>query len=158
MPGTTTSTDFPRARSISFRRVKGRDYVGISLTDGRVVGLPLVLYPTLLGASARHRRNWRLIGQGHGIHWPDLDLDLSTEGMLAAQPEHTASARRALESIPMTDAVLEALLDARPDLTASTLADLIIRRYSKQQLQSLLKRLEARTQSSGPRSTRKKSA
>ena len=54
----------------------------IELSDGRSISAPLVWYPRLLNASSKERNNWELIGEGHGIHWPDLDEDLSVEGML----------------------------------------------------------------------------
>ena len=54
----------------------------VDLNDGRTVTAPLAWYPRLLHATVRERRNWRLIGAGEGIHWPDLDEDLSVEGLL----------------------------------------------------------------------------
>ncbi len=57
----------------------------VSLTDGRRLTTPLAWYPRLLRASPAARRNFRLIGRGHGIHWPDADEDLSLEGMLAGR-------------------------------------------------------------------------
>jgi hypothetical protein len=58
----------------------------VDLRDGRTVTAPLSWYPRLLHGTARERRNWRSIGGGVGIHWPDLDEDLSVEGMLAGKP------------------------------------------------------------------------
>jgi len=49
------------------------------------VGTPISWYPRLDGASTAQRSNWRLIGEGEGIHWPDVDEDLSLEGMLAGR-------------------------------------------------------------------------
>jgi hypothetical protein len=54
----------------------------VDLVDGRRISVPLVWFPRLLHANARHRRNWELIGDGEGIRWPDLDEDLSVEGLL----------------------------------------------------------------------------
>jgi hypothetical protein len=51
--------------------------------DGRTVSVPLLWYPRLANATADERRNWRLIGRGEGIHWPDLDEDISVAGLLA---------------------------------------------------------------------------
>jgi hypothetical protein len=57
----------------------------VSLSDGRTVGTPLAWYPRLQEASGTQRENWRLIAEGEGIHWPDVDEDLSLEGMLAGR-------------------------------------------------------------------------
>ena len=57
----------------------------VDLRDGRTVTAPLNWYPRLLHGTARERRNWRLIGGGLGIQWPDLDEDLSVEGILAGR-------------------------------------------------------------------------
>ena len=70
------------------------DTMAVDLADGRTIVVPLVWYPKLLEASAEQRRNWEISGAGYGIHWPDLDEDLSTEGLLrgapaAAEPEGT---------------------------------------------------------------------
>lgn len=63
-----------------------REAVIIDLRDGRTVAAPLAWYPRLLNGTPRERRNWRLIGGGAGIQWPDLDEDLSVEGILAGRP------------------------------------------------------------------------
>jgi hypothetical protein len=62
------------------------DTLTVSLMDGRVISVPLVWYPRLLNATARQRKNWQLAGAGYGIHWPDIDEDLSTEGLLRGAP------------------------------------------------------------------------
>jgi len=53
------------------------DAVRIVLSDGRELSAPLAWFPRLRDAMPEHRRNWRLTGQGHGLHWPDLDEDVS---------------------------------------------------------------------------------
>ena len=58
------------------------DTLTVTLTDGRRVSTPLAWYPRLLHASARERGNWRLIGKGQGLHWPDIEEDLSVLGLL----------------------------------------------------------------------------
>ncbi len=58
----------------------------VALKDGRTISVPLTWYPKLFNASARQRRNWRIAGGGYGIHWPDIDEDLSTEGLLRGAP------------------------------------------------------------------------
>ena len=62
------------------------DTMSVGLMDGRTISVPLVWYPRLLNASAGQRSNWRVCGGGYGIHWPDLDEDLSTEGLLRGAP------------------------------------------------------------------------
>ena len=61
------------------------DAMSVDLADGRIT-VPLVWYPTLLHAKADHRMNWRIAGGGFGIHWPDLDEDLSSHGLLLGAP------------------------------------------------------------------------
>lgn len=66
------------------------DTLAVALMDGRTISVPLVWYPRLLDASEAQRKNWRIAGGGYGIHWPDVDEDLSTEGLLreAPSPRH----------------------------------------------------------------------
>ncbi len=52
---------------------------------GRVLSVPLAWFPRLLKATTMERNNWRLIGKGQGIHWEDLDEDISVEGLLAGK-------------------------------------------------------------------------
>ena len=74
-------------------RVGGEPMLVVSLLDGRVLGLPLWLYPTLLRASPSQRRTLELIAGGRGLRWPSLDLDLSARSMLAGLPDMTRAAR-----------------------------------------------------------------
>lgn len=71
----------------------------VELSDGRVLSVPLVWYPRLAHGTPEERNHWRLIGRGEGIHWPDLDEDLSVEGLLAGRPsgESQRSLKRWLE-------------------------------------------------------------
>jgi len=66
------------------------DELEVWLTDGRRIAVPLVWYPRLLGATATQRQNWELLGDGEGIHWPDIDEDLSVEGLLRGSPSPEA--------------------------------------------------------------------
>lgn len=68
------------------------DAFSVELDDGRTVTVPLGWYPRLVHASAHERRNWRLIGTGEGIHWPDLDEDVSVEGILFGRPSAESQA------------------------------------------------------------------
>jgi hypothetical protein len=58
----------------------------VDLMDGRTITVPLTWYPKLLNASSEQRNNWQICGAGYGIHWPDIDEDLSTEGLLRGAP------------------------------------------------------------------------
>ena len=62
------------------------DALSVTLRDGRVISVPLVWYPRLLNATPTQRKNWKIAGGGYGIHWPDLDEDLSTGGLLRGAP------------------------------------------------------------------------
>lgn len=58
------------------------DTLSVDLDDGRTIAAPLTWYPRLWHGTAQERNHWRLIGDGVGIHWPDLDEDISIEGLL----------------------------------------------------------------------------
>lgn len=62
------------------------DTLSVDLVDGRTITVPLVWYPRLLDATPEQRRNWQISGAGYGIHWPDVDEDLSSEGLLWGAP------------------------------------------------------------------------
>lgn len=91
--GTTTSPSPALAADLQFVTRQGERYVIVSLLDGRILALPLGLYPVLQHATAKQRANWQIIGRGRGFHWPELDLDLSVAGMLAGTPDMTTRAR-----------------------------------------------------------------
>ena len=86
------------------------DSLMVDLVDGRTVSVPLAWYPRLLHSQPGERANWRLIGQGEGIHWPDLDEDISAENILLGQP--SGESQRSLSSW------LQARIATRP--TSST--------------------------------------
>jgi hypothetical protein len=75
------------------------DTLIVELVDGRTITVPLAWYPRLAHGSPAERARWRFIGEGEGIHWPDLDEDISIEGLLAGRRsgETQASLRRWLE-------------------------------------------------------------
>ena len=62
------------------------DTLTVDLADGRSISVPLAWYPRLVHGSVEERQNWRLIGDGEGINWPDLDEDLSVEGLVLGRP------------------------------------------------------------------------
>ena len=71
-----------RVKDVNFTE----DSLSVDLVDGRTISVPLAWYLRLLHASADQRNNWELCGGGFGIHWPDIDEDLSTEGLLRGAP------------------------------------------------------------------------
>jgi hypothetical protein len=62
------------------------DELRVTLQDGRTISVPLAWYPRLLHATKKQRKIWQVCGGGYGIHWPDVDEDLSTEGLLRGAP------------------------------------------------------------------------
>ncbi len=62
------------------------DTLSVDLSDGRSISVPIAWFPRLLHSSEQERNNWRLIGRGQGIHWEDIDEDISIEGLLAGRP------------------------------------------------------------------------
>lgn len=79
----------PRAVRISVNE----DELSVDLADGRRLSVPLAWFPRLLHADSAQRDNWRLLGDGQGINWPDLDEDLSVEGLLRGAAAPGASRR-----------------------------------------------------------------
>ena len=77
----TTDVDVPVAVGVTVTS----DTLRADLSDGRTISVPLAWFPRLLHATRKERDNWRLIGQGHGIHWEDLDEDVSVENLLLGQ-------------------------------------------------------------------------
>jgi len=77
-----------RVRSVSF----SDDELTVAMQDGRKITVPLVWYPRLLHASAPQRERWEICAGGYGIHWPEVDEDLSTEGLLRGAPAPRRSA------------------------------------------------------------------
>jgi hypothetical protein len=69
-----------------------RDSLVVDLQDGRTITVPLSWYPRLHHGLTRERSNWRLIAGGEGIHWPDLDEDISVENLLAGSPSGESQA------------------------------------------------------------------
>ena len=78
----------------------GDDALVVDLADARTITVPLAWFPRLVHGTPAERTNWRLIARGVGIHWPDLDEDISVEGLLAGRRsgETQASLRRWLRT------------------------------------------------------------
>ena len=68
------------------------DTLSVDLRDGRTISVPLEWFPRLVHATLEERNNWRLIGKGHGIHWEDIDEDISVKGLLAGKPSGESQA------------------------------------------------------------------
>lgn len=68
------------------------DTLSVDLSDGRTISVPLAWFPRLQHASAEERKHWRLIGRGQGIHWEEIDEDISVEGLLAGRPSGESQA------------------------------------------------------------------
>ena len=71
-----------RAKEVSI----DEDSLSVSLMDGRTITVPLAWYPRLLNATSAQRNKWEICGGGYGIHWPEIDEDISTEGLLRGAP------------------------------------------------------------------------
>jgi hypothetical protein len=67
----------------------------VVLEDGRELSVPVAWFPRLLSASNQERANWRLIGRGEGIHWPDVDEDISIAGLLSGRVAPRSKSRAA---------------------------------------------------------------
>lgn len=67
------------------------DTLIVDLMDGRTISVPLAWYPRLANGTSDQRANWETCGGGYGVHWPDLDEDLSTEGLLRGAPAPKAA-------------------------------------------------------------------
>ena len=74
--------EVPRAMAVAC----SDDELRVSLTDGRWLSVPVAWFPRLAHASSAQRANFELLGDGQGIHWPDVDEDISVMGLLAGQP------------------------------------------------------------------------
>jgi hypothetical protein len=104
------------AAAVKNVRVTDRALV-VELRDGRVVSVPLAWYPRLAEGSPRERRKWELLGPGIGIHWPDLDEDISVDGLLRGLPsgESIASLNTQGVHLPEGSRTVWAISRAIPD-------------------------------------------
>ena len=87
----TAGSNDPRIQTV---RVTDDEIIA-HLADGRVINVPLALSWRLSEATPKQRANFRLIGSGQGVHWPDVDEDISVEGMLHGVPAHRPRSRPA---------------------------------------------------------------
>ena len=93
------SLDTPVREARAQRVAVTEDSLIVDLIDGRSISAPVVWYPRLLNGTPGERNNWRLIADGEGIHWPDLDEDLSVDSLIVGRPsgESQESLKRWLE-------------------------------------------------------------
>ena len=89
----TSTSDVGGSRAVDVKITD--DELTVLLDDGRTLAVPLVWYPRLLHGTKRERARWRLIGRGVGIHWPALDEDISTGGLLAGR--HSGESQQSLK-------------------------------------------------------------
>lgn len=78
----TTETKIVRVKHVNITK----NALTVELDDGRSLSVPLAWFPRLLHGTTKERNNWRLIGNGEGIHWPGIDEDISVENLLAGKP------------------------------------------------------------------------
>ncbi len=71
-----------------------KERLTVTLKDDRKISVSLTWYPRLLHATTKQRKNWQIAGGGYGIHWPDIDEDLNTEGLLRGAPSPEMPRRR----------------------------------------------------------------
>ena len=108
-----TDSVIEAASPTATRIIVTEDELTAELFDGRTISVPLAWYPRLTYATQQERENWQLIVGGEGIHWPDLDEDISIEGLIAG--------RKSGESAESFKQWLEAKKAGRP-LTLDALA------------------------------------
>jgi len=82
MTTSVVNRSIPNAQSVTVTE----NTLSVDLGDGRTISVPLAWFPRLLHATPKEKINWRFIGTGQGIHWEDLDEDISVEGLLAGLP------------------------------------------------------------------------
>ena len=80
----TSISEIAEARVLSLHFEE--DALVIQLSDGRIISVPLAWYPRLFHGNSLERSNFRLIGNGLGIHWPDLEEDISVSGLIIGRP------------------------------------------------------------------------
>jgi len=84
----TSPSEFVRPLAVDVE--VSEDTLTVHLADGRSIVVPVIWYPRLADGTSQERAHWELIGSGHGVHWPDLDEDISVEALLAGQRSNEA--------------------------------------------------------------------
>ena len=140
--------------SVADERIKDvrvtNDELVVTLVDGRTLSVPLVWYPRLLNATAEQRNDWQLIGDGEGVHWPQIDEDLSAAGLLrgvpapADRPHHPPAKESGAQAVNMakdvySDSIGEAKSKLQHDRSQlESLAEQIPREETKQRIQEIV--------------------
>ena len=86
-----------------------RDTLRVDLLDGRTIIVPLAWYPRLLHATPQQRAKWKIAGGGYGIHWPEIDEDLSVEGLLRGLPAPRAGVQVSVKAAQASPRAADAL-------------------------------------------------
>ncbi len=96
MPTSAVEIHVPNAENV----IITEDALTVELSDGRTLSVPLAWFPRLLHATLEERDHWRFIGKGQGMHWDDIDEDISIENLLAGKPsgESQTSLKKWLQS------------------------------------------------------------
>ena len=96
MTSLAVELEIPSAENVTVTE----DTLSVDLSDGRTISVPVAWYPRLSHASPKEREKWELIGRGHGIHWEEIDEDISVEGLISgkASGESQASFKKWLEA------------------------------------------------------------
>jgi hypothetical protein len=76
----TSPSEFARPLAVDVE--VSEDTLSVHLSDGRTISVPILWYPRLANGTPAERSHWELVGSGHGIHWPNLDEDISVEALL----------------------------------------------------------------------------
>jgi Protein of unknown function (DUF2442) len=82
MSSSTVDTPIPAATRVQV----SDESLSVELADGRTISVPLAWYPRLTHGTPEERNKWRISGSARGIHWPELDEDISVENLLAGKP------------------------------------------------------------------------
>jgi Protein of unknown function (DUF2442) len=88
MTSSATETTVPVATGVSVTD----DTLTVDLSDGRTLSVPLAWYPRLLHATSHERGHWKLVARGEGVHWPDVDEDISVASVIAGRPSDESAA------------------------------------------------------------------
>ena len=140
--------------SLADERIKDvrvtNDELVVALVDGRTLSVPLVWYPRLLNATAEQRNDWQLIGDGEGVHWPQIDEDLSAAGLLrgvpapADRPHHPPAKESGAQAVNIakdvySDSIGEAKSKLQHDRSQlESLAEQIPREETKQRIRKMV--------------------
>ena len=125
------------------------DTLSVDLVDGRTITVPLTWYPRLLHATPVQRAHWRVCGGGFGIHWPEIDEDLSTEGLLRGAPAPRGSLQFGEQGLAMAygdnepDYSSAVMREPNGEYTAERVAPALIQAETEETLMRVVRALPA---------------